>query len=239
MMSFLKDLCVNKKNKMITEQEIKKDLDRIADILSYSRHLVVDSYHMLHTETSEKFSTISRNKFLVRVRDSFWKLGVIELAKIYGKSPESDHYSLPLLISALRKQHKFSDWNAKISSDELKNLKHSIGTNQIKESIRKLLIVRNKHYAHTDKDHLGCFHDIKFHVENCFGLIEVAETIIETLSEKFSLQIKLPDYQGEQMNDFIDNFMELKKHHCRRPDNERIECLLKYWKSTNNKLENE
>lgn len=198
---------------MKISHEIVTDLERIRDILIHCRKLVFDSYYMLVTKTSEKFTTISRDEFLVRVRESFWKLAIIELTKLYGSNGQNDHYSIPALLKAIHSSQLFMKDNMFL--DKLKKIKHSIKTQDTKARVKKLLELRNQHYAHTDRHPENNIHNIKFYFEDFLHLLRLAENIVTNLSIDFGIQIVFAEYEGQQMNDFIDRFIKYRNTHSK------------------------
>lgn len=195
---------------MKLEKDIQEDIIMIAEILISCRELTYDSYYMLLTDTSEKTTVIFQDKFLVRVRESFWKLAIIELTKIYGDNADNDHYSVPILISNLKRRHASSAWKNKITSDELRLIHKSLKALEIKNQIKKLLELRNQHYAHTDKSPKNNIYDVKFYFDDCISLIKNAENIILKLSVVFDCKIEFPNYTGEHMNEFLDRHIEFR-----------------------------
>ncbi|HWY38192.1 MAG TPA: hypothetical protein VNY73_06505 [Bacteroidia bacterium] len=165
---------------------------------------------MLVTKTREKFTTIHREKFLKRVRESFWKLAIIELTKLYSDNSKSDHYSIIVLLKNLRRHHSSSGWKDKITAQELKEISASFKTQDIKDRIEKLIELRNQHYAHTDKKPDNNIYDVKFFLEDGVFLIEKAENTIKTLADKIGHPIVFANYRGEQMDEFIDKYMEAR-----------------------------
>lgn len=192
---------------MLTEEQIKKDIDLIAYFLTACKKLAWDSYCMLMAD-SAKFNVIHREPFLRHVRETYWKMAVIELSKLYGLKKRNNHYGLTFLISDLITQHSTADWKNKISIEELELLGSSIDTEEVKTKIEKLNELRDQHYAHTDKDPKHNIFDVKFYYEDCTFLLKKAEEIIKVLARHFEFNLIFTEYKGEEMNNFIDEYMQ-------------------------------
>ncbi len=187
------------------KDDIEKHFDKISEILIDCRKLTYDSYYMCVTKTNTKHIIISREKFLKRVRESFWTLAIIELTKLYSKNNRNDHFSIPFLIKKLLN----SSFSELISSDKLKELEINFTIPNIKTRIDKLKELRNQHFAHTDIDPDNNIYDIEFYFDDSIFLIEKAEKIIEFLSLKIlSKPIVFSKYEGEEMESFFDKHKE-------------------------------
>ncbi|MGD0711869.1 MAG: hypothetical protein ABR968_11905 [Bacteroidales bacterium] len=192
---------------MIIEKEIESDLEKIVEILTFSRQLAYDSYKMLMTDSdsSEMFSVIARDKFLTRVRDSFFKLAIIELTKLYGNK-KNNHYSFEALFDSLK---KYTD---KISLEEITTLYADITNEEMFTKINNLIEIRDKHYAHTDKNPKRNLYCIKLQFKDISYLIEKAEIFINSLSIKIlNKSIPFSKYDGGEMNEFFDKHLEYIK----------------------------
>lgn len=193
---------------MTSIAEIETDLEKISDILRVARKLAFDCHSMLLSD-NVTFSIISRDKFLTRVRDSFWELAIIELSKLYGQNKRNDQCSLFVLLKYLEENRLNSEWRDKISTDEINRLLYDLNSDATKIRIDKLFDLRNQHYAHTDKTPKKNKYDIQFYFEDCFFLIELAEGIIKYLSDKIlNKSIQFQKYTGENTTEFFQNHLE-------------------------------
>ena len=195
---------------MKSKLDLKEKLTLTIQIILDAKELMNDSYKMLMVDSSEKFSLIKRNKFLNRVRTSFWKLAIIELTKLYGSS--MDHFRLDELINEMIVNYCSAEWATNISTDELKILQDYLNSDEIKVRTEKLRNMRNQHYAHTDKAPKNNIHDIKFYFLDFAFLLRNAELIVEELMSKIfdSQKIFLP-YEGEDVDMFLNSYIELRK----------------------------
>lgn len=196
---------------MVLLAEIESDLNQMNFILGNCRFLTYDSYNLRVPDTNEKFITIHHDKFLARLPETFWKLAIIELTKLYSSNIKNDHFSIILFVKFLRRNHFTSSWKEMITSEELEELDTSFKTHELKMRIGRLLELRKQHYAHKDKNPDHHIFDVKFYLPDCVVLIEIAENVLRILASKFGFQMKISDYNGNQVNDFIEKYIELRK----------------------------
>lgn len=188
-------------------QDLRNKLNKIIQILEDSKKLMNDSYRMLMAESSEKFILISRNKFLTRVRNSFWKLAVIELTKLYGS--RNDYFRLDMLIDQMIFNYKNAEWSTKISKADLEILQTTLSNNEILLRKEKLKEIRNQHYAHKDQNPDHNIHDIEFYYIDFAYLIRAAELIIDELMLKiFELSTSFNTYDGEDADNFLNTLLK-------------------------------
>ena len=188
--------------------EIEKDLIKCHDILIFSRQLIYDSYNMLMTNKNEKFTIISRDKFLNRVRDSFRILATIELSKLFGTKNIS--FSIVCLIKILEENYEQSDWRFMISLDELKQIKFELNSENTQKQIKNLKEIRDQHYAHSDKTPENNIYDITLYYEDYFSIINKSELILQTLFNKLLDKSISPSiYKGDDSDIFFEKYLDL------------------------------
>ena len=190
----------------MTILQIENKIDKIIIIINEAKFLMNDSYKMLMTDTSAKHVIINRNKFLTRVKESFWKLAVIELAKIYDS--KNDKFRLEHFLNTLIENHKKGEYKLLISKKELNSLLSFLQKEDVLEKVEKLKEVRDKHYAHTDEN-AKSLHEIKFYFTDFVFLLRTAELIIESINNKlFNKQRSFKSYFGDEADEFLNLFIE-------------------------------
>ena len=190
----------------MTILQIENKIDKIIIIINEAKFLMNDSYKMLMTDTSAKHVIINRNKFLTRVKESFWKLAVIELAKIYDS--KNDKFRLEHFLNTLIENHKKGEYKLLISIKELNSLLSFLQKEDVLEKVEKLKEVRDKHYAHTDEN-AKSLHEIKFYFTDFVFLLRTAELIIESINNKlFNKQRSFKSYFGDEADEFLNLFIE-------------------------------
>lgn len=185
--------------------EIEYTLLKITDILNYSYSLLNDSYRMLITSTNNEYKFINRNKFLRKAQIAFFKLGIIELCKLFG-NPSNNHFSF----------YKLESTFPIINKDTILNI-NRLEEEEIKNKIILLKEFRNQHFAHTDLDidyskakGKRSVYEINFYFEDAFQLINIAELITDELNKKFIKRegISVLDKRNDA-DDFISKQMRL------------------------------
>lgn len=165
--------------KILNDKKLEYAFSNMADILNYSNSLLKDSCRMLLTKDNNEFIFIHRCEFLRKTQSAFFKLGVIELCKLFGNR-KTNHFSFYKMESV------FPDANeANIST--MKSL-HEM---EVVKKIKFLEELRNQHFAHTDL-HIEyenikgkrSIYEIKFYFDDAFYLINLGEAIISELYEK-------------------------------------------------------
>jgi|GEM_PF-5756912 len=169
--------------KIKEDTNIEYFLMNMVDILNYSNSLLIDSYRMLLTKNNKEFIFINRNKFLRKTQIALFKLGIIELCKLFGRK-QTNHFSLYNIETLAAK----FDIKFNLSIEHLNNP-------DVMKKISLLHEMRNQHFAHTDlhfqfdkKNGKRNMNEIKFYFDDAFNLINIAELIIEELYDKLNLK---------------------------------------------------
>lgn len=187
--------------------EIEINIERITDIINNAKILMNDSYKMLITDSSIKFSLVNRNKFLSLSRDSFWKLGIIELAKLYGS--RNDHFRLEFFLKDLIGNYNDANWRDKMELSELNSLLSNCLIQEVRNKTEKLKELRDQHYAHTDKIPSNHLTKVQFYFTDFIFLLELAEKIVEILSTKLLNKTQIfKQYGGENVDAFLNDYIE-------------------------------
>lgn len=165
--------------KILNYKKLEYVLSNMVEILNYSNSLLKDSHRMVLTKNNNEFTFIFRCEFLRKTQSALFKLGVIELCKLFGNR-KTNHFSFYKMSSL------FPDANeANIST--MKSL-HEI---EVVKKIKLLEELRNQHFAHTDL-HIEyenvkgkrSIYEIEFYFDEAFCLINLAEAIISEFYEK-------------------------------------------------------
>jgi hypothetical protein len=165
------------------KQELKAELDSMAAILfSAIENFEYVSY--LHTPLSQaELNLIEKNIFFRHFRHLAWQMTVIELAKLVSPS-ENQKFNIYKLIDKFKGHFKtFAVPDYLISIWEGSILKHG-------NTIVALNEIRDRLYAHTDRDKDGDLRELK---EKSFLLVEIRELL-------FDLQATLNFIAGATQN---------------------------------------
>ncbi len=191
----------------MTINEIKIRLDKTISILNNSKILERDSYIMIMTDNSEKFTIVDNNEFLKNVRISLWKLSIIELHKLFGG--KNDDFKISKLLDDISSELKKSEWRNCITENEINNIKQYLQSPETIEKIANLNDLRNQYYAHTDKKPKKNIYDIKYYYDSSNYLIQLADNILEQLMIKLiDKNFKILKYEGENATNFLEQQSE-------------------------------
>jgi len=164
---------------MLTNNELEYRIINMANILAYSNSLLKDSYRMLITNTNGEFKIVHRSRFLRKTQLAFYKLGIIELYKLFANEKKNNQFSFKRIIKLFN-----NEINGQIISILI------LEEVEVISKIESLSDLRDKHFAHSDLDvefdenGKRNIHKIKFYFDDAFRLIEIAEKIIIEMYEK-------------------------------------------------------
>ncbi len=159
---------------------IQERLPNMFNILQLARQHVYDSKSLICSDTTEEHLTIRRSKFLMRTQVSLYILAIIETSKIFGR--DGDYYNLHKVINIVK--HGYQSVKTKISKEQIADFENQINSEKVKKSISKLHELRDEHYAHSDKTPQNDVHGVGLYYDELLEIIELAEKICCTLSEK-------------------------------------------------------
>lgn len=128
------------------KEELKEEIENVWHIYTYANECFHTSYY-LHKPKSELESDYLNNSSLFKfMKHSYWRLTVIELAKIFSNSKKRDRYNLLHIISKLKKNGYYRNFN--MSSEKIEKWEKLLLENQ--DSVQEILTLRDKIYSHTD-----------------------------------------------------------------------------------------
>lgn len=130
------------------ENKLKIDLEVISRIILLAKSSF-DVVKFLETEYHEESPAIRWEKnfsyFFPFVSANFYRIGIIELSKLYN---HNERYSLKKLLQKFNATQEFDGLidkeNLKICNEQLKSSR---------KLVKELIDLRNKHYAHQDEDY--------------------------------------------------------------------------------------
>lgn len=194
----------------MTIDEIKIKLNKTISILNDSKILERDSYKIITTDSSEKFTIIDNNDFLKNITLSLWKLSIIELHKLFGG--KNDNFKISKLLTDILETQEKSEWCDLITKIELENLQKKMESLETIKNIENLKYIRDKYYAHSDENPKKSIYEIKYFHESSNYLIQLADNILEQLMVKLiDKNYKISKYNGENAINFINQQSEYIK----------------------------
>jgi hypothetical protein len=90
-------------------------------------------------------------RFVFFITYSSWYILIIELCKLYQNDNKSQHYNVYGVINKILNEHKKLEFNTLLSLLDVKKYYSDFNSLKIIEIRNKLIILRDKFYAHTDR----------------------------------------------------------------------------------------
>lgn len=188
-------------------QDVKSRLAITADLIQSARYSLMDSYHMIHTPTSELFVLVNRDKFLSRTRVQLWRISVIELCKVFSRSRNED-FRISKLLRDVVTRYDDINWKNHIKSD-VDAFSEILDSSSISSIVDDLIELRNQHYAHSDKSPNKHHHEIKLYYEQMLTLILLAEQIVDKLNFGIlDIEPSSSRYEGNNVRCLLKNIIE-------------------------------
>ncbi|MFP3591950.1 hypothetical protein [Chryseobacterium sp. SIMBA_038] len=194
---------------MIIQNRLLEELDTISRIILNAKSSF-DVVLFLNNDNHKKANLINHEKissdFFRFVEVNFLRITIIELFKLFS-SNKNDYYSFYSLSTRFNSGQKYDKLS--MSNDTLKSIRLLL--KQAKKTIKKLMDLRNKVYAHSDQDfknYIGIM-DVK-EINN---LISISKTIFnnfysETCKKEFFFDFPL----GTPIDDLEKLFYKIEFH---------------------------
>lgn len=93
----------------------------------------------------------SDSRFLSFITYSSWYILIIELSKVFQHDNRNQQYNVYGLINKLVNEYKSLEFNSLILLDDVKRFQSDFNSSKIIEIRNRLIILRDKFYAHTDR----------------------------------------------------------------------------------------
>lgn len=174
------------------EEEFKDEIEKIEKILATARTCFDYCHYLYNTKTEEEAEYIKLSDDFKFIREILWRMAIIELVKFYSSS-NSHKFRLELFIRKLKCDGYFGD----MGIDPRKIASWESRINQNKETIDVLIDLRDKLYAHTDRNGISHPKDsIPFKdVDNLFILAEdiIKEIYLSVFDSEVDLDSPLVD----------------------------------------------
>ena len=128
------------------KEELKEEIEKVWHIYTYANECFQISYYLHKPQSKLEFEYLNNSSLFKFMKHSFWRLTVIELAKVFSGSKNRDRYNLLHIISKLKKNGYYS--NLKMNSKNILLWEKELSENQ--DSINDIMNLRDKLYSHTD-----------------------------------------------------------------------------------------
>ena len=133
------------KSKDFFEEELKIILFIHFDAKYYFK----DNEYLNNPDTVDELRA-SANLLVKRIKVAFWRLGIIEISKLFQKS-RSQHFNLIDYLTNLIENYENYDWIMDFPKSQLSDWLEKLNSPEILKTRRKIDTQRNKYFAHTDK----------------------------------------------------------------------------------------
>ena len=161
---------------MTRKEELRKEIEKIWEILTYVKDCYSYSKYIRNPDTLKEKEYIAKSNDFKFMTHAFWRLTIIELAKLFSTNNETHKYNLNKFIDKLKPDGHYR--NLKIDPSLVSRWSQKLIENS--SSIQIVLQLRNEVYAHTDNyPNLDYANDITY--EDVEDLIDVISDIVKTI----------------------------------------------------------
>lgn len=167
---------LNRKPKEFFESE----LDRILNIHFDAKYYFMDIEYILNPSSIEE-KIVSNSLFIERLIHAFWRLGIIEISKLFQKS-KNQHYNLIDYLEELIEFYDECEWIKNLSKNKLLDWLDLINSAEFKSIRNKIRIQRNNYYAHLDKNPEKDLKEVSIELVEINKLLKLTEDILYELN---------------------------------------------------------
>ena len=213
--------------------KLKSDLNKY---ISKIWLLYTNSYEyyncLIQTKNHQK-SEFEDSRFKSFIIYSSWYILIIELSKVYHDS-KSQHYNIYGLINRLINEHKNLEFKSFLTLADLNKYKSDFNSPEIIGIRSKLITLRDKFYAHTDKLDENFITTINIKLGEIELLLKILRGFIFDIKSKVfnthtsfeddifvnidSVFQRVEDYREKFHSDIIKKFNEERKSFNSQPD---------------------
>lgn len=158
------------------KEELRNEIDVITSIYLDAKHNFGYCYYLYKPKTSNETEYLLTDQDLQFIRNSLWRLTIIDLSKLFSKG-KNDKFNLKRFINKLKRNNYFGDMNI----DEIKVSGWESKISNEAPLIESILKLRDKVYAHTDSNVNLC-HNIIIYFTQVEELFKLTENIISEIN---------------------------------------------------------
>jgi len=135
---------------MMTKEELREDTGKMLS-LWMSAQLAFDDYKYLRNPDTEiERAVVEHDPYIQRSTYIQGVFCVLQLSKIFGG--KNDDFSLRKLLNKLLNEHRGSPWSDKLALTTIKEWIAELEADPIAQSAKRLSDMRDKHFAHSDRN---------------------------------------------------------------------------------------
>lgn len=160
-----------------TKVYFEKELENILQIHFDAKYYFKDVKYLNNPKTTEEVIAAADNFIIRRIRFAFWRLGIIEIAKLFLKS-RNQHYNLLDYIESLIYGYDTYSWIQGLEKEKLEGWLIELNSESIKAVRDKISVQRDNYFAHTDKNPHRKLTSVQLSFDDVDKLLSLTETII-------------------------------------------------------------
>lgn len=163
---------------MSKKAEIEKQLEVIWSILLDAKDCFHYTYYLYNPKSENEKEYLRNSDDLRFIRHALLRMTIIELCKLYSNKKDRDYYCLLAFINKFGDGQYYADVG--IESQKVHEWKKQIENNP---TVKKIQDLRDKAYAHTDKNKDSIIpNEISF--DELKHLLSLAEEIVQYIYER-------------------------------------------------------
>ncbi|WP_312076490.1 hypothetical protein [Chryseobacterium sp.] len=153
-------------------------LDNISNIYTVANESYLFSKYFNNGKNDSEIRIIESPSIRF-LKHSMWRICIIELDKVFKKS-DNHHFSF-YEITNIVKQGNFKIYNTNLNNDSL-FLKWAKDLSKAKSTVAEINKLRNKVYAHTDRNKTALIEDINLDYSQIEELLEICLSMIKEMN---------------------------------------------------------
>jgi hypothetical protein len=160
-----------------TKDYFEKELENILDIHFDAKYYLEDVKYLNNPGTDEECIAAVDNFIIKRIRIAFWRLCIIEIAKLFQKS-KNQHFNLLDYIESLIIGYDNYSWIQGITKDKLEEWLKILNSPRIISIRDKISVQRDNYFAHTDKNPYKNLESVQLSFDEVYELLNLTESIV-------------------------------------------------------------
>jgi hypothetical protein len=168
---------------MNSKDELQKHVDDTEKILLLAIMYFKDTIYLSNPQDSMEKVMVQKYPVFQRVKYSLWVLTVLELCKLFIDR-DNDKYNLHKFLNKLLDNYKNIEWKHAMDKSIIHGFKQRLNVD-CKPIIDKIEKLRDKLYAHTDKDIEDLISSLRINYTEIDSLMDLAKKILFTIKSKY------------------------------------------------------
>ena len=162
---------------MNIKEDYKREIGDIISIWAKAKLFYNDSLYLSNPKSDKESAMISKNRVLNEIRYSLWVLTVLELCKLFDDN-NNQCFNLFKFIRKIKQDRNKLIFKDKITSITIKDWENKLQNNQTFNTIGKLIDLRDKYYAHSDRKRELLPEELTPNINSIEELLRIGQEII-------------------------------------------------------------